>query len=246
MVPPPGQQDLQARVNVLDVPAPLLQVRVLHLREELEEAADDRTQRPLRVDLLLADLLDGLARERMVVEDEELGVEDLRVGLAKVVRDALAESLDLHAGRVARGEEALDLLLDAVRADGNPEDRRPLAFEDESLPHRDPGAHPDPLKPHAPSPNCPSTRPVSSRTASSSSSPSTRSRIDDPWLPARVSSPRIDFPSTHRPSLASRIFDRNRLARWTNRAAARACRPRRFCMTSSRSIMPLPCPLRSS
>ena len=79
--------------------------------------------------------------------------------------------------------------------------------------------------------------PRAPRLASASSRPSVRTTIDVPRAAASSRRPMMLFPSTSRPRASTRTCDSKRTARWTNRAAARACIPSSFTMVTERSVI---------
>src|SRR5512147_2402234 len=76
--------------------------------------------------------------------------------------------------------------------------------------------------------------------ASSASGPTARTRMRDSLGAASINTPMMLLPLTSMPSLEIRISEANRLARWTNWAAARACSPSRFRISNSRSTTGAP------
>src|SRR5437867_3586621 len=158
-----------------------------HERRVAPLAADGRLDRPL---------------ELGIVEDEQVGVIDLRLRRAELEGDAVADALEVPARGVERGAQALDLALDPLPRDGRVAHRQHLGLEADHRADADAGRGRDPGELHGSSPNRPSTRSRSAATASCSSGTTARTRIVLPDSAARSMTQRMLLPLT---SLSSRL-----------------------------------------
>ena len=223
---PLAQVHLEPADQVGDVAAPLPQVRIGHLVEHRAELVEHLLHRPLRVDALLAHDLDGSRDDHRVVEHQQLRVEqrgDVGSAPPRHVRADVRQLLPRAAPALL---QARQLVLDAARRDLVAKHLRPLNQNDRA-PRDDARGDADAGQAsHAgSSPKPDSTSAVSAATASCSSAPSAVIVMVDPHAAASSRIPMMLLPSICRPSRTTRTCDWNRVARWTNFAAARACMP---------------------
>ena len=131
--------------DVLDVRDPLAEVVVIERREARLELFLDFGERPLRVDLLLLDLLHHLVLERGVADDHGVRVEDRGVLVAHRAADLLLQLQQLVAGLLERLHEAGDLAVDLLVADRNAVHRGDALLDDHRAADGDPRRHADSL-----------------------------------------------------------------------------------------------------
>src|SRR6185436_7812318 len=184
------------------------------------ELVEDLLQRPLGVDPLLADDVGGARQQHRILEHQELCVEE-RSELRASQRHARLDIDQL----IARLEPALVEPDDLV---GDPGRGNLVAQHLEAVDQQHGAAGDDArgdadalqaLHASSPKPDC--TSATSASTAPSSSRPSAEIVIVDPRAAASSRMPMMLLPSISRASRATRTRDSNRVARWTNLAAAR-------------------------
>ncbi len=106
-----------AIAHEVDVAAALAEVVLLDGVEDGLDLLDGAAQRPLGVDLLLADAPPRRIDQVLVVEDELVRLDDVEVVLALALGELLLDALELLVGRAERGVEARDLGLDLLVGD---------------------------------------------------------------------------------------------------------------------------------
>src|SRR5262245_7897910 len=191
---------------------------------------------PFGIDALVTDDRRGAPDENRVVEHQQLCIEDSgQIGPARG-GDATANLLELSPRSLTRPLEGGQLTRHPVRTDRKAEHLRPLNC-DQCRTHRDARRYADAVQAFPDSsPNPDSTSSTRASTARSSSGPSA---ITVSVVPREAASNRIPmmlFPSMTFDSRPTRIRDSNRVARWTNLAAARAWSPSWFTTVTDRVV----------
>ena len=216
---------LQAADQIGDVAFALAQIRIGDLVEYAAEILEHLLDRPLGVDALRAHDLGGARNEQGIVEHQELRVEERRQLRAAPPRHARANVGELLARPLPALLEPRDLARDAPDRDVMPQHPGALNQDDRAARH-DAGRDADARQAlHGSSPKPEATSAARAATASRSSAPSALMVIVEPRAAASSRIPMMLFPSISRASRATRTCDSNRVARWTNFAAARACMP---------------------
>ncbi len=127
-----------AIADEVDVGAALAEVVFFDRVEDGLDLFDRLAQRPLGVDLVLADAAARGLDHVLVVQHEQVRVEDQEVVLAFALGQLALDALELLAGHAQRFVEAADLGLDLLVGDVPLGRLDPAAIDHVGAPHRQP------------------------------------------------------------------------------------------------------------
>ena len=161
--------------NMVDVPRAFLKIRGRVFEERLLETLGHASQRPFRIDPVLADRFGGRVDEKRVPVHQQVDVEDRGIGRPVPVRELLLRNFDLGARLRNRLLESRKLGRNIGPFDAPVRNLGPLAADHSSWPHCDADRCRNPLETsgagHCISPNPSATSPQSAARAASASAP---------------------------------------------------------------------------
>src|ERR1044072_2246089 len=202
-----------------------MQIGIVDVVEDSRGFVECTLHRPFRVDPLVAHDRGGPSDDNRIVEHQQLLVGDGSEVGAVCRRDAPPDLLELSTRSLAGAFQRRQLARDTIGTDRETQYLRPLN-RDERGTDCDPGGYANTVPAfHDSSPHPDATSSTSASTARSSSGPSAITVSVVPRDAAKSRIPMMLFPSMTFESRPTRIRDSNRVARCTNRAAARACSP---------------------
>ena len=203
-----AHQRLQHALHrVLHVGLALAQVGIVDLVEALDQALHLLHQRPFGVRAPAADQLARRLRQRRVVEDHAVQIEECLELLRRVGRDVRLEILQLLLRGLHRALEARELGVDRFRRELVVRDLQPRGRHQVRVAHRDAAGHGMAVQDevHSPSPKRSAISLVSAASAASASAPLASIFTVEPLPAASIITPMMLFAFTRRPLRDSQI-----------------------------------------